>query len=344
MKELTIIIPVYNAEKTIHRCVDSVLAQTIGHDSFDVILVDDCSTDRSFSILKEYESSFPGVISVLQTPENLRQGGARNLGMRASDSTYLGFVDADDWIEPVMYEHMLNKANTYSCDVVSCRYTRDKQYYMHDAGKLSTGKEDMGIIIEDDLQRSDLIVSNIIGNSLPVHLYRKDILIDHQIFSPEKVAYEDLFFDSLVYLYANRIYLLEENLYHYYINDSSTVLAMDAPYHRDFFDVMKLRWDEYKKRGALSKWKYACEFDFLMSFFIAGCKILSLRYSTPQIHAFRTLLEDTVSRIPDYAQNPYLATHATEFQRMQISMLGQALSDAEIESFLSLLKNAGSSS
>ena len=342
-KLISIIIPVYNGTDTIQRCLSSVLNQTIGLDKMEILLVDDCSTDDSLSVLKDYEARFPGSVKVLQTPKNLRVGGARNLGIRNATGDYLGFVDADDWIEPFMYEHMLEKALSYDCDVVNCRSFRDAEYYLSDT-LVRTDRDDMGIVITNDAERNDFIVSNIIGTCLAFHIYKRSMIMDHAILSPEGLAYEDNVFDPMVYLYANRIYLLEERLYHYYINPDSIVLSLDKPYHNDFFEVGRIRYDEYVKRGAFNNYKDAVSFDYLMGFYVAGLKILSLRFSTPQIEGFKRLRSETLNRMPDILSNPYIKTHTTELQKMQIAMLGANMSDDDIKEFLSIVKQSYSGS
>ncbi len=338
-KLISIIIPVYNGTDTIHRCLKSVLNQTIGLDKTEILLVDDCSTDDSFSILKDYESRFPDSVKVLQTPKNLRVGGARNLGIKHATGDYLGFVDADDWIEPFMYEHMLEKALSYDCDVVNCRSFRDAEFALSE-DVVRTDREDMGIVISNNTERSDFIVSNIIGTCLAFHIYKRTMITEHSILSPEGLAYEDNVFDPMVYLYANRVYLLEERLYHYYINPDSIVLSLDKPYHNDFFEVGRIRYEEYVKRDAFKNYKDAVSFDYLMGFYVSGLKILSLRFSTPQIEGFKHLRRDTLERIPDALSNPYIQTHTTELQRMQIAMLGANMSDEDIKEFLSIVKQS----
>ena len=107
MPMISVIIPCFNVEQYVRRCVDSVLAQTIGQDNMEVILVDDCSTDHTPEILREYEADYPCVKTVFYE-KNLRQGGARNRGMEVAQGKYLGFVDSDDWIASEMYEKLLS--------------------------------------------------------------------------------------------------------------------------------------------------------------------------------------------------------------------------------------------
>ena len=330
---VSIIVPVYNGVATIRRCVDSLISQIMEKESMEIILVNDSSTDDTLNILKEYENRYPKLVYVLETNENLRQGGARNLGIRYATGDYIGFVDADDWCEPTMYAHMLEKAYAFDCDVVCCRLSRDDHYYLHDSDAIISGT-DMGFVVENDSQRSDFIASHIIGNQVTLHIYRKDFLLKNRISFPEKMVYEDNLFEELVYLYANRLYILEERLYHYFVNESSTILTANADYHDDFFKVGELCWDVFKTSGALLRWKDACEFDHLVQYYLQGIKMISLRYDNPSPDRFRRLQNDICKRIANPMQNPYIESNTTEFQRMQLEFLNYNLNDAEIVSFL----------
>ena len=101
--ELSILVPVYNTEKYLRRCVDSLLAQTV--EDYEVVLVDDGSTDGSGSICDEYARENDRVHVIHQ--ENAGLSAARLAGIRASCGAYLGFVDSDDYVEPDMYERLL---------------------------------------------------------------------------------------------------------------------------------------------------------------------------------------------------------------------------------------------
>ena len=94
--KLSIIVPVYNMahDGILEFCLDSLLNQTV--DDLEIIAVDDKSTDDSLKVLREYEDKNPGKVRVIASPENRRQGGAKNLGLLAAKGEWLGFVDSDD--------------------------------------------------------------------------------------------------------------------------------------------------------------------------------------------------------------------------------------------------------
>lgn len=111
---VSVIIPVYNGEKTIGRCLDSLFAQTL--QQLEIIVVDDGSTDQTLPLLKRYQNSRLLVLH----QENSGQGCARNAGLMAAHAPYVGFVDADDTVDPHMYEAMLYRARQTGADVVQC--------------------------------------------------------------------------------------------------------------------------------------------------------------------------------------------------------------------------------
>ncbi|MDR0542585.1 MAG: glycosyltransferase, partial [Dysgonamonadaceae bacterium] len=88
--KISVIVPVYNVAKLLPRCIDSLLGQTL--QDIEIILIDDASTDNSLEICRKYEAKYPARIRVIASPENRRQGGARNLGIEAATGEYIGFT------------------------------------------------------------------------------------------------------------------------------------------------------------------------------------------------------------------------------------------------------------
>ena len=103
---LSIIVPVYNmaSDGKLNFCLDSLVAQTVR--DYEIIAVDDCSTDDSLKILEDYERRYPGKFKALHSEENHHQGGAKNIGLKKATGDWIGFIDADDWITPDMYERL----------------------------------------------------------------------------------------------------------------------------------------------------------------------------------------------------------------------------------------------
>ena len=112
-KKLSIIVPVYNmaAEGKLNYCLDSLVGQTIrGVHDYEILCVDDASTDGSLEILLDYQKRYPELICVIPNAVNLRQGGAKNVGLKNAEGEWIGFIDSDDWVSPDYYEKLLKKA------------------------------------------------------------------------------------------------------------------------------------------------------------------------------------------------------------------------------------------
>ena len=115
---ISVIIPMYNAQQYVRECLDSLLAQTF--QDFEVIVVDDCSTDNSFAVVKNYMPRFKGRLRLAQTAKNSGGGGyiPRNIGLEMATGEYVYFMDADDFILLSALETLYEAAIIYDADVV----------------------------------------------------------------------------------------------------------------------------------------------------------------------------------------------------------------------------------
>ena len=125
--KLSVIVPVFNmaSDDKLKWCMDSLVGQTIS--DYEIIAVDDCSTDDSLSILQNYEKRYPGKVVVIASPDNRKQGGAKNLGLSVAKGDWIGFIDADDWVCADFYEKLLNKAEETGADMVGRDFTLTKK-------------------------------------------------------------------------------------------------------------------------------------------------------------------------------------------------------------------------
>ena len=129
MTLISVIVPVYKAEKYIERCIFSILRQTF--QNIEVILVDDGSPDKSGEICDMWALKDKRIKVIHQ--KNAGAGAARNAGLRVAKGEYIGFVDSDDWIEPQMYEVMYNAIEKYSADVGMCNISSRTEFSMHES-------------------------------------------------------------------------------------------------------------------------------------------------------------------------------------------------------------------
>lgn len=114
--KISVIVPVYNMEKYLGECIESLVNQT--YDNLEIILVDDGSTDSSFKICEEYASRYPNI--VVRHKENGGGGSARNIALDIATGYYVSFVDSDDWVLPETFERMMDLAREFDADIIRC--------------------------------------------------------------------------------------------------------------------------------------------------------------------------------------------------------------------------------
>lgn len=328
MAIISVIIPCYNVEKYVKRCFESLENQTIGIENMELIFVDDASTDNTWNIIQQFENMYPDNIIAIHCDENGRQGKARNIGMTYATAEYIGFVDSDDWVEPDMYEILLREMMDNNRDIVYCKFFRD------DGSKPKEHKLDKkvaNLLVDTCEKRKEFICSNCLGYGVWDKIYKKNFLIDNNIFFPENVAYEDIFFSVLYYMYAERIAIVNYELYHYFVNSESTVLKKNVGYHDDILMVLKLRVDEYKRRKLLSQYREEIELDILLSGFLAALKVMFLRYDSIPYEMYTELCDYINAEFPKACDNIYIGRYIPEKYRILLPLLKHKVSNEDLE-------------
>jgi glycosyltransferase involved in cell wall biosynthesis len=233
MAKISVIIPVYQAEDFLAKCVDSVLAQT-EHD-LEVILVDDGSTDHSGNICDEYATRDSRVHVIHK--ENAGVSAARNSGIAAATGEYIGFVDSDDWIEPNMYERLLEEANKSDADIVMCDATTVFEDGRTQADTITQLSQN-SILKKSDFTPALLL--EIAGSACRCiyskHIYSDKLLKSCGLQFPLGVKFsEDRIFNLNAMGRANKVSYLKESYYNRYVNSKSAVHR----FHEDYFEAYK---------------------------------------------------------------------------------------------------------
>ena len=238
---ISVIIPMYNAEKYIAECLDSLLIQTF--QDFEVIIVDDCSTDTGNAIVNEYAPKFDGRLKRIKTEKNSGGGGylPRNLGLNHASGEYVFFLDADDFILGSALETLYNAAEEYSADVVysSVYYNIKKanDVYLHRDGfaknLIEKGFEDKIALTVDDTAKlfREFLASNEGNFRAPWSKFvRRDFLLKNEILFPDILTGGDCIWVINVYAHARRFLRLPVPLYFYrrYSSGSVTRKARSA--------------------------------------------------------------------------------------------------------------------
>lgn len=305
MRKISVIIPCYNVSAYIDRCLISITVQTIGVENLEIICIDDSSTDDTWIHLQKWKHVFPENIILVQLEENKRQGAARNVGLQYASAEWISFVDADDWLEFDFFERLYEPVTRLRCDVVSCNFVRDASDLKSDfdADKKNRGKEEY-IIADTIEQKKKVLADKPLGMVAHTKIIRKRLLTDNNILFPENVVYEDHYWIPLLHIYAERIYLIEEQLYHYFWNPDSTVLSKNQDHHLDGLTVQIMKWADYKERGLLRKYREELEYDFLWDAVDFVQVILLWRDELP-FSFFRLQSELIRKQVPEPEKNCY---------------------------------------
>jgi len=226
---LSVIVPIYNAERFLRKCLDSILAQTFKQ--LEIICVNDGSTDKSPEILDEYEKK-DRRIRILTKPN----GGlvsARKAGVKAAQGEYIGFVDADDWIEPEMYERLYGVAKQNNADFVSTDYCQEGNYTA-----ISYDAVQAGVYNNEKMQelRNNAILhlkkrDKGVSGSLCTKLLRADILKKIMPRIPNEITVsEDKVTTVTFILECDSAVILHESYYHYVIHGNSMLNGITPNY------------------------------------------------------------------------------------------------------------------
>jgi len=219
---LSVIVPVYNAESTLARCLDSILNQSLKE--LEIIVVDDLSTDDSCKLVETYQSRFPQRAIRLYTNKcKGRAGAGRNLGLRNARGDYVGFVDSDDWLDTNMYSALVGSASKSDADVAVCGVLREYGYtrnseprYVYPSANVITGRFALSLLARTSTQ--DISISAICCNKV----FRRDYLERYQLEFIENRSNEDDYFTFLALLHAKNVSIVPDVYYHYYQRPDSS--------------------------------------------------------------------------------------------------------------------------
>lgn len=217
MPEVSVIIPVYNVEAYIERCARSLFEQTLQNMEF--IFVDDCSTDRSITLLKKVIEDYPQrkeQIHIWPLKRNSGPSVARNMGLSMASGEYIIFCDSDDWVEREMYDKLYTCASRYHADICYCDF-----YMVYQDGIKHTESveyvKDKAKLLKKYLAEGLTIMWNM--------LVKKEIYLQHKLKFPNDIVYCEDFWLSLRLMYFSRkIVKVSEPLYFYNRTNQSSLL------------------------------------------------------------------------------------------------------------------------
>lgn len=301
MKKISVIIPCYNVEDYIDRCVRSLVSQTIGVECLELIFVDDASTDDTVNKLSLWESRYPQSILVVVCEENGRQGRARNIGMEYASAPYISYVDADDWVEPQIFQELYDKAVQYDVDVITCRSGRDYgdgrlfalEEICHNRDELFTIEN-----IEDRKNLLDMKLGHVWGK-----LYKKDFILENGLAFPEGTTYEDNYFGGIMCFVLTSFYVLDKVYYHYFANPCSTVTARNSLHHLERLDVETALYEELCRRGYDRDFEEQMKGRFLQMYYLNSLHLIFMRFDELPYDILQNMRREVLERFPEYKES-----------------------------------------
>lgn len=247
--KIDVIIPCYNVERYIARCLDSIISQTIGIDRIMIIAINDASSDGTLSVLEDYESRYPDSICIINCDGNAGPGKAREIGLNYVQDEYVFFVDADDCVAENLLEEMLISQKLYPSDVVTC------EFEIFDGDEMPSDRaENASIdyrILDGEQERRQLFMDNSMLHPVWGKLYKTAFLNDNpDIAFPEGHVMEDIYFTYMAVAHAGTWMNLKLKGYYYYQNQSG-IMQSDGRkrYYMDVFNMFVLAMDRYKSIG-----------------------------------------------------------------------------------------------
>lgn len=314
--KLSVIVPVYNmaAQDKLTWCLDSLVNQTIS--DYEIIAVDDCSTDHSLEILRSYEEKFSDKFHVIASPVNKKQGGAKNLGLEAAKGEWIGFIDSDDWITPDYYEKLLTKAEETGADMVGCDYHLTHEHNMEIGQIVHNNKQSQTGILTKEKYRSLILDSG----SLVVKIYKRHIIFDFPNRFPENIFYEDNAISNSWMLRAKRFEYLEEPLYYYYQHDTSTVHTITKERCQDRMEAARIMVKEAKQFNFFEEFYSEIESSFTTLFYVNTLFSYMAGIKKKEYGFVKALAKEMKETFPGFMENPYYQERVHEEERKLIKM------------------------
>ena len=280
--DVSIIVPVYNAEKTIERCLDSILKQ-ITTFKYEIIVIDDGSTDKSLKKLEEYKR----FVTIIKET-NGGPGKARNIGIIKAQAPFLLFVDSDDYVANNFVDTFLKVQRKTNADMVICNFIRDNN--------TSLVKENKGEYKEYTKDFSDVLMMEFHSCN---KLIRKTIALNNLY--PENMVFEDVVAISNMIVECKKIVKIEDYLYYYVTTHYSITRELNEQKLKDHMKAYSLMKDKILKYGYKDFYEYIGIEIYLIDVFIKYIKMNKLEEA-------KKIKKEFVLSNKDWYSNKYIAT------------------------------------
>ena len=306
MPKASVIVPVYNVEAYLEKCVQSILRQT--EQDFELLLVDDGSTDSSGQLCEELAKQDSRIRVIHQ--ENQGLGGARNTGIREAKGDWLLLVDSDDWIEPEILEKSLEAGLREEADMVVFPFRSVDE----EGRELAVFRENIPVGRAFALkERKDILLTAPVAWN---KLYRTAFFRETGLAYPSRVWYEDIRTTPKLMALARRMVFLGDIGYNYLQRQGSIMnsgkVARNVEIIEAFGDI--LPW--FREHGLFAEYRQELEHLTVAHILLtSSVRVLRMDYKNPLLGKFRAYVE---REFPTYRGNPYNKTHFTRNQKIAL--------------------------
>ena len=285
---VSVIVPVYNVEKYLKKCLDSLVKQTI---PLKIIIINDGSSDNSEQIINKFINDYQNIIYIKK--DNGGIADVRNIGLANVDTKYFGFLDSDDYIEPTMYEDMLKNAIDNDSDIVVSQF-----YWEELSGKRKVGYDG------PYLPKKDMLVK--LMATLWNKLYKTESIKKINVKFPTGYRYEDAYFLYAITPFINKVTFIQKSYVHY-IQREGSITHNHNEKVKDMIHVFESLLEFYKKEKIYDL--YFEELEYLFTKFFLGNSFLrtvQIKDKTIRNQTLDLSINLLTSKFPNYKNNRYL--------------------------------------
>ena len=288
MPKVSLIIPVYNVENYIEKCLNSVVNQTLK--DMEVIIVNDGSKDLSKQKIQKYLEKYPW-IKYLEK-ENGGLSDARNYGMPYATGKYIAFLDSDDYVEETMYEEMYNIAEKENADMVDCDFVWEyPNRKRKDIGKIYKTKKEM-------IEKCRVVAWN--------KIIKREILEKTKIKFPVGLRYEDMEFFYKLVPYINKVSFIKKCFVHYVQRENSIANTQNVR-TKEIFIILDNVISYYKEKGLYDEYRDELEYIYVKFLLCSSLKRISkIAEKKERKQAQKETWDNINKKFPNWRKNPIL--------------------------------------
>lgn len=233
---LSIIVPVYNTELYLERCIDSIIQQSLS--SIEVIIINDCSKGDTDTIVNKYLTDER--VQYFKFKKNKGLSAARNFGMKKAKGKYIIFCDSDDWVDIFLYENMYNSLERTNADIAICG---TKKEFASGEGSVIKADYEKEIVLNNDRAFKIMTLQYSFGITITASatnkMVRKSLIDKHSIKFLEGSYYEDLFYSFQIMIYADNVVCVPKYYYYYFRRENSIIISISKYHIESFYFVFK---------------------------------------------------------------------------------------------------------